>query len=116
MGDPFYTKAISGAARAPCNIAGKDLLYSDNIDSLRTFLALVEVELNSLILLETTETVALDACVVYKYVLTFFGRHETITLGRVEPFYFAFHRNKNIFIKNKRERVLVVKIEPLLFL
>jgi hypothetical protein len=72
----------------------KDLLYNRNIDSLRAFFAFVEVELNGLILFETTETVALDACVVYKHVLTLFGRHEAITFGCVEPFNFAFHREK----------------------
>ncbi len=86
-----------------------NLLYSDNIDSLRAFFAFVEVELNSLILLETTETVALDACVVNEYVLTFFGRHETITFGCVEPFYFAFHRNKKCIKKNKNGNIRRIK-------
>jgi hypothetical protein len=70
----------------------KDLLYNRNVDSLGAFFALIEVELNGLILIETTETVALDAGVVNENVLTFFGRHEAITFGCVEPFYFAFHK------------------------
>jgi hypothetical protein len=80
---------------APENIA---LFYSDNIDSLGAFFALIEVELHRLVLIQAAEPVTLDTCVVDEHVLTFFGRHETITFGRVEPFDFAFHREK---ISNK---------------
>ena len=100
MQSPFFIKLWRCVTRT-LNIAGKNLLYSDNIDSLRAFFALVEVEFNRLILFEATETVTLDTCVVNEYVLTFFGRHEAVTFGRVEPFYFAFHRDKKCIKKTK---------------
>ncbi len=70
----------------------RTLLESNNIDSLRAFFTLVQIKLDSLILVETAKTITLNAGVMNKHVLTLFGRHEAITFGCVEPFYFAFHR------------------------
>ena len=67
--------------------ADERLLYLHYIVGLRTFLALYDLKLDRVALLQALVAIAMDGAVVYKHVRTIVPTNKAKTFCVIEPFY-----------------------------